>query len=133
MGPARVLLVDDDQLFIRRVQRALDGSMDVKVATTSCDALTKAANWTPDVVVIDSVLGDADSFCLLDELRASWRNADVGVICVSKGAGAETRFQIVDDGFFGMVLRDAGSDGVCAALRHALTLTKETSRNDSIA
>ena len=120
MGPARVLLVDDDQLFIRRIQRALNGSMDVQVATTSCDALTMAADWTPDVVVIDSVLGDADSFSLLDKLRASWCDADVGVICVSKGAGAATRYQVVDEGFFGMVLRDAGSEGVCAALREAL-------------
>lgn len=120
MGPARVLLVDDDQLFIRRMQRALDGSMDLQVATTSCDALTKAADWKPDVVVIDSLLGDADSFGLLDKLRASWCGVGVGVICLSRGAGAATRYQTADEGFFGTVLRDAGTDGVCDALRFAL-------------
>jgi PleD family two-component response regulator len=120
MGPARVLLVDDDQLFIRRMQRALDGEIDLQVATTSRDALTTAAGWTPDVVVIDPFLGDADSFGLLDQLRASWSGSGVGVICLSKGAGAATRYQTADEGFFGMVLRDAGTDGVCDALRFAL-------------
>lgn len=120
MAPARVLLVDDDQLFIRRLQRALDGEIDLQVATTSSDALTRAADWRPDVVVLDPLLDDADSFGLLDRLLASWCGAGVGVICLSKGAGAATRYQTVDDRFFGMVLRDAGTDGVCDALRFAL-------------
>ena len=120
MGSARVLLVDDDQLFIRRMQRALDGEIDLQVATTGSDALTTAAGWTPDVVVIDALLDDGDSFGLLDQLRASWSGAEVGVICLSKGAGALTRFQPMGEGFFGMVMRDAGTDGVCDALRFAL-------------
>ncbi len=120
MGRARVLLVDDDQLFIRRMQRALDGAMDLQVATTTCAALSTAAGWKPDVVVIDPLLGDADSFGLLDRLRASWCGASVGVICLSKGPGAVTRYQTADEGFFGAVMRDAGTDGVCAALRFAL-------------
>lgn len=121
MGPARVLLVDDDQLFIRRMQRALDGEIDLQVATTSRDVLTRTSGWTPDVVVIDPFLGDADSFGVLDQLRRSWLGAGVGVICLSKGAGALTRYQTVGEGFFGMVMREAGTDGVCAALRFALS------------
>lgn len=121
MGQARVLLVDDDQLFIRRMQRALDGEIDLQVATTSRDALTRAAAWQPDVVVIDPLLSDADSFGLLDRLRESWSGVGVGVICLSRGAGAITRYQAADDGFFGTVMRDAGTDGVCHALRFALS------------
>jgi DNA-binding response OmpR family regulator len=120
MGAARVLLVDDDQLFIRRMQRALDGHIDLQVATTSRDALSTAAGWTPDVVVIDPLLKDADSFGLLDRLRATWTGAGVGVICLSQGAGALTRYQLAGEGFFGMVMRDAGTEGVCDALRFAL-------------
>jgi two-component system, OmpR family, response regulator len=120
MGTARVLLVDDDQLFIRRMQRALDGEIDLQVATTSRDALSRAADFTPDVVVIDSLLGDADSHGLLDRLRASWPGSGVGVICLAQGAGALTRYQQMGEGFFGMVMRDSGTEGVCAALRSAL-------------
>lgn len=120
MGPARVLLVDDDQLFIRRMQRALDSSIDLQVATTSRDALTRAAAWRPDVVVIDPLLGDADAFGLLDRLRESWSGTGVGVICLSHGAGALTRYLTAGDGFFGTVMRDSGTDGVCDALRFAL-------------
>ena len=120
MGPARVLLVDDDLLFIRRVQRSLDGEIDLQVATTSVDALTTVAGWTPDVVVIDPLLGDADSLGLFDRLRSSWTGAGVGFICLSKGPGALTRYQPAADGFFGMVQRDSGPDGVRDALRYAL-------------
>jgi PleD family two-component response regulator len=120
MGPARVLLVDDDQLFIRRLQRALDGKLELQVATTGRDALTQAADWTPDVVVIDPLLGDTDSFGILDTLRASRRGTGVGVICLSRGAGSLTRFQSAEDGFFGTVTRDSGTEAVCDALRFAL-------------
>lgn len=121
MGTARVLLVDDDQLFIRRMQRALDGEIDLQIATTSRDALSTAADWTPDVVVIDPLLSDADSLGLLDRLRASWSGSGVGVICLSRGAGSLTRYQTVGEGFFGMVMRESGTDGVCDALRFALS------------
>ncbi|HYI16668.1 MAG TPA: response regulator [Thermomicrobiales bacterium] len=120
MGTARVLLVDDDQLFIRRMQRALDGELDLQVATTSCDALTRTADWMPDIVVLDPLLGDADSFGLLDRLRASWQGAGVGVICLSRGAGSLTRYQRADEGFYGTVMRDSGTEGVCHAVRFAL-------------
>ncbi|SRR5688500_7489984 len=120
MGTARVLLVDDDQLFIRRMQRALDGEIDLQVATTTRDALTRAADWMPDVVVIDPLLNDADSFGLLDSLRASWQGSGVGVICLSRGAGSLTRFQRADEGFYGTVTRDSGTEGVCDAVRFAL-------------
>jgi DNA-binding NarL/FixJ family response regulator len=112
--------VDDDQLFIRRLQRALDGKLDLQVATTGRDALTQAADWTPDVVVIDPLLGDADSFGILDSLRASRPGAGVGVICLSRGAGSLTRYQTAADGFFGTVMRDSGTEAVCDALRFAL-------------
>jgi DNA-binding NarL/FixJ family response regulator len=121
MGPARVLLVDDDQLFIRRLQRALDGMLELQVATTGRDALTQAADWTPDVVVIDPLLGDTDSFCVLDTLRATRTGSGVGVICLSRGAGSLTRYQTAEEGFFGTVMRDAGTEAVCDALRFALS------------
>ena len=120
MGTARVLLVDDDQLFIRRMQRALDGEIDLQVATTSRDALSRAADFTPDVVVIDPLLGDADSLGLLDRLRAAWPKSGVGVICLAKGAGSLTRYQQMGEGFFGMVMRESGTEVVCDALRFAL-------------
>jgi len=123
MGPARVLLVDDDQLFIRRLQRALDGQLDLQVATTGRDALTQAASWTPDVVVIDPMLGDTDSFGVLDTLRDARPERKVGVICLSRGAGSLTRFQRAADGFFGTVMRESGTEAVCDALRFALAPT----------
>ncbi|MEX1158177.1 MAG: hypothetical protein WEC79_04535 [Thermomicrobiales bacterium] len=121
MGQARVLLVDDDQLFIRRMRQALAGSMDLQVATTSCDALSTEAGWTPDVVVIDPLLGDTDSFGLLDRLRERWRESGVGVICLSRGPGAVTRYQPEAGGFYGAVMRDVGVDGVCDAVRYAVS------------
>ena len=119
MGSARVLLVDDDQLFIRRLQRALDDTIDLQVATTSGDALTTAAGWRPDVVVIDPLLHDADSFGLIDRLREFW--CGVGFICLSRGPGAVTRYQPAAGGFYGAVMRDGCIDGICDAVRRAVS------------
>lgn len=121
MGQACVLLVDDDLLFIRSLQRALNGDVDLHIAMTTHDALSTVAALKPDVLVIDPMLSDAESGVLLDRLRASWCGPVVNVICLSRGAGALTRYESSGGGFFGMVRRDAGTEEVCAALRVALS------------
>ena len=126
MSPARVLLVDDDPLFIRRAQSAFDESVDLQVVSTGTAALRATAGWQPNVVVLDMFLREGDTFDVLDELRQRRHPGCRGVICLVKGPGAATHFEAVDGTFLGVLRREAGTDGLRDAVNCALSSTAPT-------
>jgi CheY-like chemotaxis protein len=120
MQRARVLLVDDDPLYVRRASRILGCHVDLQVAASRCAALDATADWQPDVIVLDMLLGDADAFRLIDELRARYRDAAPGVVYLAKGPGSIQRLQGDAGSFLGVVKRDAGIDALLVAILAAL-------------
>lgn len=74
----RVLVVDDEADLTRAVVAALihDG-WDAQGVTTGRAAVTAAADWPPDLVVLDVMLPDINGFDVLAQLRA-----EAPAICV---------------------------------------------------
>ena len=120
MPPDRVLLVDEDPIFIRRLRRTLDPSVELQVAMTGDDALLTTTTWTPDLVVIDPLLGDSDSFGVLDTLRERLAGSCLGVICLSKGPGSATRFQEAAGTLYGVIKRESAAECIGDALHFVL-------------
>jgi CheY-like chemotaxis protein len=122
MPPARVLLVDTDSFFTRRARRLLEDRVDLHVAGNRWEALSAARTWMPDVVVLDMLLNDGDSFLLVDELRKQTAEdrRQLAVIYLSRGPGSATRCQADAGGFLGVVTRDAGPDCLCSVVQMAL-------------
>lgn len=115
----RVLLVDDDPLYVRRAMLALAGTADLRIAASREAALALITDWWPDVVVLDMFLRDGDAIRLPEELRARGRSRSLGVVYLTKGAGARTRFQSLGTNFLGVVERERGAEALRAALRAA--------------
>lgn len=66
----RVLVVDDDELVLRSVQRSLlRAGYTVLTATTGEQALAEAREHKPDLALVDFALGREDGLELLDRLR----------------------------------------------------------------
>ncbi len=64
-----VLLIDDDEIFVRVLARALAArGFDVRTAGTSADALAAAREHQPDHAVLDLKLGDENGLSLIPEL-----------------------------------------------------------------
>ena len=69
----RCLLVDDNKAFVETARRVLD-SAEVKVtgtASTIAEALLRASELRPDVVLVDIMLGDENGFDLAHNLAES--------------------------------------------------------------
>lgn len=65
-----VLVVDDDELWIRTCERGFVGlGRDVRAAATVAEALAAADAHTPDLVVVDVRLGGASGLDLIEPLR----------------------------------------------------------------
>jgi DNA-binding NarL/FixJ family response regulator len=83
------LIVDDNRRFLRAAQTLLEreGLTISGVATTSADALRRAATLRPDVVLVDVALGDESGFELARRLVADHGHG--AVILISTRSEAE--------------------------------------------
>jgi CheY-like chemotaxis protein len=118
--PARVLIVDDDPYFVRRVRVALDGMVEMQIVSSEVAALAAIEAWHPDVVVIDVMTGDAGAFRLLDEIRDRSRGDGPRVLYLAKGPGSVVRLQGGNGSFLGVIRRECSVDGLMYAVRSAL-------------
>ena len=117
----RVLLVDDHELIREGLVRAFERSEDFEVAgqaASRSEALRMFADLLPDVVVTDVRLPDGTGLDVVREIRSQGR--DTGVVVLTMYAGDEQLFAALEAGASAFVAKDAPSDEVVAAARHAL-------------
>lgn len=118
--PYSVLLVDDHDLIRQGLRRAFDRHADfVVVAETSsaCDALRLAEQHQPDVVVCDIRLSDGSGLDIVKALRG--QRPEIGLVVLTMYTGDEQLFAALEAGASAFVAKDARSDDVVAAARHA--------------
>ena len=86
-----VLIVDDNGLFLEAARDRLEqgGLRVVGVAATSAEALRRAEELRPDVVLVDVMLGTESGFELARHLAAHQRNGSPAVILISTYAAAD--------------------------------------------
>ena len=94
--PIRCLVVDDQPEFLEAVRHLLDGQgiSVVGVAANSAEAIERAANLQPDVVLIDVHLGEesglevASRIAALDQAGCTARDTDLDLSEGRPGRGA---------------------------------------------
>ena len=86
-----VLIVDDNPQFLDASSSLLErGGLEVVgVAATTADALARAAQLRPDVVLVDIHLAGESGFDLARELRARMPSTEPRIILMSTHAGAD--------------------------------------------
>jgi DNA-binding NarL/FixJ family response regulator len=120
-APTRVLLIDDHDLIRQGLARAFERHADFEVvgqAASVGEGLRQFAGLDPDVVITDVRLPDGTGFDLVKQIRAGGH--DTGVVVLTMYAGDEQLFAALEAGASAFVAKDAPSDEVVAAARHAL-------------
>ena len=86
-----VLIVDDNWLFVEAARDRLEreGLRVVGVATTSAEALRRAEDLRPEVVLVDVMLGGESGFELARRLAAHHRDGGPAVILISTYSAAD--------------------------------------------
>jgi len=118
--PTSVLLIDDHDLIRQGLSRAFERSPDFTVvgqAGTLAEGERMAHRLSPQVVVIDVRLPDGSGLDGARRLRE--RNNDMGIVVLTMYAGDEQLFAALDAGAAAFVPKDAPSEDVVAAARHA--------------
>lgn len=116
----RILLIDDDPVFIKRVQAVLGDTVDLRIVSVAHDAIQTCATWQPDLILLDVHITPGDSFKILDDLTKGTFGQPISVLCLSRGAGSATHVQSFGDAVFGILKRETDQDSLAAAISKAL-------------
>jgi DNA-binding NarL/FixJ family response regulator len=86
-----VLIVDDSRLFLEAARDRLEreGLRVVGVAATSAEALRRAEELRPDVVLVDVMLRGESGFELVRRLAERRRNGEPALILISTYSAAD--------------------------------------------
>lgn len=103
----RVLLVDDDPLFIGRADQALRPFASIRTVSTGRAALTTIPFWEPNVILFDLLMPDLDGFSFLDQISLLPVDRHPFVLCTSDGRGAGTRIRPLPDWRVGTLIRSS--------------------------
>jgi CheY-like chemotaxis protein len=87
----RVLYVDDepDLCEIAAVALEMDSDLEVEVAHSGPEALIKAADWRPDIILLDVMMPHMDGPATLARLRRNEATRELPVVFIT--AQAESR------------------------------------------
>jgi CheY-like chemotaxis protein len=116
MSNYRVLHVEDepDIREVVKISLGLDPDMTVKSCENGADALSEAADWQPDIILMDAMMPMMDGPEILTHLRGDMRTAAIPVVFMTARAQESevTRFLAL------------GAAGVIAKPFDPLTLAK---------
>lgn len=117
--PARVLVIDDEPNILELLTAALRLSgFEVSGASSGAEALRAAADFRPDIVVLDVMLPDQDGFTVARRLRAGGN--PVPVLFLTARDGVEDRIAGLTAGGDDYVSKPFSLDEVVLRLRAIL-------------
>ncbi|MEU4545132.1 response regulator [Nonomuraea dietziae] len=119
----RVLVVDDEPQILRALRINLAArEYEVAVAEDGNAALRQAADWHPDLVILDLGLPDLDGVEVIHGLRG-WTS--VPIIVLSGRAGSADKVDALDAGADDYVTKPFGIDELLARIRAVTRRTNQ--------
>jgi DNA-binding NarL/FixJ family response regulator len=118
--PTTVLLVDDHELIRHGLRRAFERTEDFAVvgeASSIAEAMSEIERATPNVVIFDVRLPDGSGLDAARKAREAYPS--LGIVVLTMYSGDEQLFGALDSGASAFVTKDAPSEDVVAAARHA--------------
>lgn len=126
-----MLLVDDHELIRQGLRRAFERDGDFEVAGeagTLSDARRLLTLMAPDVVILDVRLPDGNGLEACRKVRAD--NPEIGIVILTMYAGDDQLFEALEAGASAFVPKNAPSEDVVAAARHAASSPRSFTAND---
>src|SRR5258708_17890309 len=92
----KILLVDDNPMVLGMLQEALWGLGEVAIATDAADALLKAVDDLPDLMICDCRMPGMGGRQLLEKLKSRPATAGIAVILMASKSDISERLAMQD-------------------------------------
>jgi len=126
--PVRVLLVDDEELFLKMTAQALtEFGCEVKTATSGEEALKKLNQGFYEVVVLDIRMPGMDGISVLRQLQMERPTQQV--VMLTGQASVPTAIEAMKLGAFDFLLKPCSVDDLMRVIRHAADKVRLERRN----
>ena len=118
-GQRPVVLVADDEPDMRRFLRTqLDADYDVLEAADGIQAMEKANQFLPDIILLDMMMPEMDGLAVCRELRKHEETAVVPIILLTARADEETKFNALELGANDFLAKPFSSTELHARIRN---------------
>ncbi|MCX8025833.1 MAG: response regulator, partial [Thermanaerothrix sp.] len=92
MEPANILVIEDDTIVARTIERCLRGEeFRVTVANSGIEGLKAARRHVPDLVILDVIMPGMDGYAVCKEMRNDPLLADVPILFLTAKVKDEDR------------------------------------------
>jgi CheY-like chemotaxis protein len=121
---ARILLVDDDPDHVEMYRLALEyGGFVVSTAATGGEALTRAREESPDLIVLDLRLPDINGFDVCARLKEHPQTASIPVLLLTAAVTPTLPREAAAAGCAGFLFKPCYPDQLIASIREILAGT----------
>jgi DNA-binding response OmpR family regulator len=93
----KVLLVDDNPMILEMLRQALAHFSNVQTLTDAGDALLKAIDEKPDLIITDYAMNGMDGRQLLQKIKARGATANIPVILMASKADINEKLRVLQD------------------------------------
>lgn len=124
----KILIIEDEAPIRRFLDILTTGhGYQVKTAETAQEGLRQIATWSPNLILLDLGLPDADGLDFTKELR-TW--TETPIIVISARDKETDKVLALDAGANDYLTKPFGSEELLARIRVALRLTSQTPTSD---
>lgn len=134
--PYRILLVDDQPMIYEALRRMLSGANDIELhyCSEGVDAVNKACEIQPSVILQDLVMPDIDGLMLVKFYHANDKTRDIPIVVLSSREEAKTKAEAFTAGAHDYLVKLPDEIELLARLRyHARAYTVNIERNAALA
>ena len=114
----RVIVTDDHSIVRKGIKATLELIPDIELvgeAANGREAVDKAADLKPDVVLMDLVMPEMDGIEAIQKIKA--QHPDIRILVLTTFAGEDKVFPAIKAGASGYQLKDSGPEELIAAIR----------------
>ncbi len=94
----KILIVDDSPTIVKLVCQSLEKSGELIIATDGADALMKAIELKPDLIISDYAMPVMDGRALFEKLRARKETQNIPFVFLASQKDIDERLRMVVDG-----------------------------------
>jgi len=128
MEPAYILIIEDDEMVARTIERSLRGDeFKISVASSGVEGLKVARRRPPDLVILDIIMPGMDGYTVCREMRADPLVADVPILFLTAKIKDEDKIAGFNAGADDYITKPFNVDELVMRVRAILRRTKNGS------